>query len=139
MRAPSPEPRWLTERIVLAIHYDLVRQHGGSHGLRDRGLLESALARPLNLRAYSDDSEDSPDLYALAAAYGVGIAKNHPFVDGNKRVAFQEMYVFLGLNGRRITAPEPAVVELMTGVADGSVDEDALGEWLRGRSETRDP
>lgn len=132
------EPRWLTRRMVLAVHYDLIRQHGGSHGLRDEGLLESALARPLNHWAYSEESEARPELHELAAAYGVGIAKNHPFVDGNKRVAFQAMFVFLGLNGKQIVASEPAVVEAMTGLADGSVDEDALAAWLLEHSEDRD-
>lgn len=131
------EPRWLTRRIVLAVHYDLIRQHGGSHGLRDEGLLESALARPLNRWAYSEVSKARPELHELAAAYGVGIAKNHPFVDGNKRVAFQAMFVFLGLNGRRIVASEPAVVELMTGVADGSIQEDVLATWLQEHAEDR--
>lgn len=138
MTGARPEPRWLTRRVVLAVHYDLIRQHGGSHGLRDEGLLESALDRPLNRWAYAEDPDSAPDVHDLAAAYGVGIARNHPFVDGNKRVAFQAMYVFLGLNGRRITAPEPAVVELMTGVADGSVDEEAVAAWLRESSEGHD-
>lgn len=88
-----------------AIHSDQVREHGGSLGLRDAGLLESALARPMNRFQYQEDA----DLCDLAAAYGVGIARNHPFVDGNQRVAFQAMYVFLGLNRLRIDAAEEEV------------------------------
>jgi death on curing protein len=121
------EARWLSLTVVLAIHSDQIREHGGSLGLRDRGLLESALARPMNLHQYEADS----DLCALAASYGFGIARNHPFVDGNKRVAFQAMYVFLGLNGLRIRSDEPEVVRMMLSLAVGELDERGLGEWLR--------
>jgi len=100
------EPRWLTSTVVMAIHADQISKHGGSGGLRDRGLLESALERPRNRYRYEKDS----DLSGLAASYGFGIANNQPFLDGNKRVAFQTMYVFLGLNGLRIESAEEAVV-----------------------------
>jgi death-on-curing protein len=113
--------------LILAVHSDQVRSHGGSLGVRDSGLLESALARPRNRHEYEPDA----DLSALAAAYGFGIAKNHPFVDGNKRVAFQAMYVFLGLNGLRIDAPEPEVVALVLALASGELSEAALAKWLR--------
>lgn len=109
------------------MHADQIRQHGGALGLRDEGLLESVLHRPRDRR----HDEPEADLARIAAAYGSGLARNHPFVDGNKRVAFQAMYVFLGLNGYRIEATEPEVVTLMVGVADGSVPEEALADWLR--------
>jgi death-on-curing protein len=113
--------------LALAVHADQVKEHGGTLGLRDRGLLESALDRARNRFHY----ERRSDLCELAAAYGFGIAKNHPFVDGNKRVAFQEIYLFLGLNGLRIDASEEEVVTLMLAVASGDLDEGALADWLR--------
>jgi death-on-curing protein len=127
------EPRWLSSSLVLAIHTDQIREHGGSLGLRDEGRLESALARPINLLGY----EPGSDLESLAAAYGFGIASNHPFVDGNKRVAFQAMYVFLGLNGLRVVSDEREVVELMFAVASGDTAEERLAAWLRDHTESR--
>ncbi len=121
------EPRWLTYGVVRAIHADQISKHGGSGGLRDRGLLESALERPRNRYHYQPDS----DLAQLAASYGFGIAGNHPFVDGNKRVAFQAMFVFLGLNGLRIESSEEEVVALVVSVASGETDEPRLIAWLR--------
>ena len=121
------EPRWLTFSVVRALHADQTSQHGGSGGLRDRGLLESALQRPRNRLRY----EPVSDLAELAAAYGFGIARNHPFIDGNKRVAFQAMYVFLGLNGLRIEVREEEVVSVMLSVASGDTDELQLASWLR--------
>ena len=127
------EPRWLSFPVVLAIHADQIDAHGGSPGLRDRGLLESALERPRNRFHYQPDS----DLHSLAAAYGFGVAKNHPFLDGNKRVAFQAMYVFLGLNGLRIDASEPDVVSLMLAVASGEMEETDVASWLRENTVSR--
>lgn len=121
------EPRWLSPVQVLAVHADQIQAHGGALGLRDRGLFESALERPRNRFRYEPDS----DLAALAAAYGFGLSSNHPFVDGNKRVAFQAMYLFLGLNGFRIDSSEEAVVSLILSLANGNVDEPALAAWLR--------
>jgi len=121
------EPRWLSPVQVLRIHADQIQAHGGSLGVRDRGLLESALERPRNRFLY----EPGSDLSALAAAYGFGISSNHPFVDGNKRVAFQAMYLFLGLNAFRIDAPEEDVVALILSLASGNLDESSLAEWLR--------
>jgi death on curing protein len=121
------EPRWPTSSVALGIHADQISKHGGSKGLRDRGLLESALERPRNRRRYEPDS----DLAQLAASYGFGIARNHPFIDGNKRVAFQAMYVFLGLNGLRIESREEEVVSLMLSVASGDTDEPEFASWLR--------
>ncbi len=121
------EPRWIPPVYVLAIHADQVRGHGGSLGLRDRGLLESALERPKNRFRYDPEA----DLASLAAAYGFGLAQNHPFVDGKKRVAFQAMYLFLGLNGFRIEAREEEVVLLILSLASGQLDEASLPTWLR--------
>ena len=127
------EPRWLTFSVVRAIHADQISKHGGSGGLRDRGLLESALERPRNRLRYQPDS----DLAELAASYGFGIARNHPFVDGNKRVAFQAMFVFLGLNGLRIESPEEEVVALVLSLASGETDELRLAAWLREKTVAR--
>jgi death on curing protein len=112
--------------MVLAFHSNQIREHGGSLGLRDRGLLESALDRPRNKRHY----EPETPLVELAAAYGFGIARNHPFVDGNKRVAFQAMYAFLRLNGFIIEADEPEVVRVILALAAGELDEPSLVDWL---------
>ena len=127
------EPRWLSDTVVLTVHADQIREHGGSLGLRDRDLLDSALSRPRNRFAYESES----DLCDLAASYGFGIARNHPFVDGNKRVAFQAMYVFLGLNASRIDAPEEEVVGLMLALASGELDELDLASWLRDHTSPR--
>lgn len=119
--------------MVQAIHADQVRQHGGLLGIRDEGLLESALERSRQRWHYDAEA----DLAALAAAYGAGLAKNPPFIEGNKRVAFQAMFVFLGLNGLRIRTPEPEVVALMLGVASGAIGETELAVWIRSHSEPR--
>ncbi len=123
------EPVWLTKYIIETIHLSQIREHGGQYGIRDTNLLESALARPKNRWAYEKES----DIIILAAAYGYGLAKNHCFIDGNKRGAFMAMYTFLGLNGYEIETTEPEVVALMLGVADSSVSEDELISWLRKR------
>ena len=112
---------------VDAMHFDQLRQHGGPFGIKDENALESALARPRQKRAYEPES----DLCALAAAYGYGLARSHPYSDGNKRIAFVAMYTFLGVNGWEIVAPEPEVVQLMLGVASGTCDEERLATWLR--------
>jgi len=121
------EPQWLPATVVPAIHADQIKQHGGSFGLRDQGLLDSALQRAPNHWHY----DSSVDLLFLAALYAVGLAKNHPFIDGNKRTAFQAMYVFLGLNGLRILADEAVVVRLMCDVAIGVIEEEDLASWLK--------
>jgi death-on-curing protein len=121
------EPVGLSRPVLEALHADQIREHGGQLGLRDPGLLESALARPQNVWSY----ETGADVQALAAEYGFGLAKNHAFVDGNKRIAFVAMNVFLILNGREIEAPEPEVVATMLAVAEGRIDRAALAEWLR--------
>ncbi|GAB4440217.1 MAG: type II toxin-antitoxin system death-on-curing family toxin [Turneriella sp.] len=121
------EPLWLERKAVLTIHEAQIREHGGGYGVRDEGLLESALARPIQLFNYGEN----PDLFQLAAAYGFGVAKNHPFVDGNKRTAFQCMFVFLYVNNIEINATEVDAVITMLGAADGSIGEKQLADWLR--------
>ena len=121
------EPVWLARLIVDSIHYEQLLEHGGQAGVRDENILESALSRPRNKWAYEPES----DIAALAAAYGYGLARNHGYLDGNKRVAFMAMYVFFGLNGWEIDIPEPEVVQVMIALADGRLDEEQLAEWLR--------
>jgi death-on-curing protein len=112
---------------VEALHADQVREHGGQLGLRDAGLLESALARPQHVWTYESDA----DLAALAAEYGFGLARNHAFLDGNKRVAFVATNVFLIMNGLEIEAPEPEVVDIVLRVAEGHMDCAAFAAWIR--------
>lgn len=123
---------WVDRAVLLAVHDEQLAEHGGAAGLRDEGLFDSALARPLNLAAYG-----APDAADLAASYAVGLAKNHPFVDGNKRTAFVAMELFLALNGRDLTAGDADCVLTMLAVAAGDMDEAALAEWLRGNSVLR--
>lgn len=120
------QPLWLTRATVEAIHLSQIREHGGQYGIRDASLLESALVRPINRRGYERESY----IAELAAAYGYGLAKNHCFIDGNKRVAFMAMYTFLGLNGYEVEATEPEIVDIMLRVADGRVSEGQLAAWI---------
>ncbi|HEX2888869.1 type II toxin-antitoxin system death-on-curing family toxin [Vineibacter terrae] len=120
--------RWLSIRSILAIHAEQVAEHGGGTGVRDAALLESALARPMNLAAYG-----SPDAAALAAAYAYGLARNHPFVDGNKRTAFVAAATFLLRNGLGVEAAEAEVVLAFMDLAAGRMDEEALASWFRQR------
>jgi death on curing protein len=120
------EPVWLTIELVVAFQEEQLREFGGASGLRDRGLLESALDRPRNKWAYGET-----DMAALAAAYGYGIARNHPFIDGNKRSAFLSVVTFLGLNDVDFAAEEAEVVVLMQDVAAGEIDEEGLARWIR--------
>jgi death-on-curing protein len=121
--------------MLEAIHDAQLREHGGSPGIRDEGLPKSALARPQHKFAYAD----GPDLATLAAACAFGLAKNHGFIDGNKRAAFMAAYVFLGLNGRDLEAAEPDVVTTMEHVAGGRVTEAGLASWIRGKLRPVDP
>jgi death-on-curing protein len=121
--------RWIRLNEALAIHGERLAEHGGLEGVRDRGMLESAMARPVNLAAYGD-----PDVCDLAAAYAFGIAGNHPFADGNKRTAFVVSATFLLLNGRDVTATEIEVVEMFLALAAGRMTEDALAAWFREKS-----
>ena len=124
--------RWIDRRALELLHDESLALHGGASGLRDEGLLESALARPLNLAAYG-----SPEVWELAASYGVGLAKNHAFVDGNKRAAFLAVGLFLALNGYRLTAPQADATLTMLAVAAGQMDDAALARWLRQHSQRR--
>ncbi|HEX6812962.1 MAG TPA: type II toxin-antitoxin system death-on-curing family toxin [Planctomycetota bacterium] len=125
-------PVWLAKETVLAVHTASLQAHGGSQRVRDMGLLESALARPQHLFAY-----EKADLCRLAAAYGHGIAKNHPFVDGNKRAAFLAATVFLECNGLEFLAAPAHAAVFMLGVADGTLGEEAFVAWLRDNSRAR--
>ena len=130
--------RWIDKRVLLLLHDESLALHGGSAGLRDEGLLDSALARPLNRVAYGGDAgDDPPDFAELAAAYGVGLAKNHCFVDGNKRAAFLAVGLFMHLNGRKLTASQADATVAMQGVAAGSISEAEFAAWLRDRSARR--
>ncbi|MDQ3388706.1 MAG: type II toxin-antitoxin system death-on-curing family toxin [Gemmatimonadota bacterium] len=122
------EPIWLTTDGIRDMHAKLIRRHGGSYGERDEGLIESALARPRQKWAYAGEGVD---LAELAAAYAFGLAKNHGFVDGNKRIAFMAAYSFLRANGARLTAPEPEAYGAILALAAGELSEEDLGRWLR--------
>lgn len=122
------EPVWIALELALAIHDRQLAEHGGGSGLRDRGLLESVLARPQQQFAYSGGTVELP---ALAAAYAFGIARNHPFVDGNKRTAAVACELFLELNGCLLVADDAALYPVILGLAEGRVDEATLADWLR--------
>ena len=124
------EPRWIDRRALELLHDESLAEHGGAAGLRDENLLGSALARPLNLLAY----EGITDIPRLGAAYAFGLARNHPFVDGNKRTAFLALGLFLSLNGMRLTASQVDAYETMMRLAAGEIDEAALADWIRGAS-----
>ena len=117
---------WIDKRVLLLLHDESLAEHGGASGLRDEGLLDSALARPLNLAAY-----EQPDVAALAASYALALAKNHAFVDGNKRAGFLAMGLFLYLNGHRLTATQADATVTMLAVAAGEIDEATLADWIR--------
>ncbi len=123
------EPRWLDTDLVLDFHAEQLALFGGPDGVRDLGLLESALARPINKFAYGET-----DFAILAAAYGFGIAKNHPFVDGNKRTALASMIVFLGLNRIDLDALQEEAAAIVFAVAAGEATEDLLARWIAGHS-----
>ncbi len=118
---------WILEETVTAIHSRQIAEHGGSDGTRDVGLLQSALARPQNLLAYGEDV----DIAALAAAYAYGIAKNHPFIDGNKRTALVVMRTFLAANGVDFMASQQDKYVTILKLAEGSLDEEQLAAWVR--------
>ena len=124
------EPIWLDQPATMLAHDEVIALTGGAAGLRDEGLILSALSRPLNAYGY----EGQEDIAVLGATYAVAIAKNHPFIDGNKRAAFVGMVVFLASNGLRLTATQDDATATMYGVADGSVGIDALAAWVRANS-----
>lgn len=117
---------WIDADVLRAVHEEQLAEHGGAPGVRDSGLFDSALARPQHLLAYGE-----PDAAALAAAYGWGLARNHPFVDGNKRTAFVAVELFLMLNGFELTADDADCVLTMLRVAAGELDEEAFADWVR--------
>ena len=127
------EPRWVPRLVIEAVHVDQVREHGGLIGIRDENALESALARARQRWSY----EPEADLSRLAADYAYGIARDHSFRDGNKRVAFIAAVTCLGLNGLDFVAPEDEVVEKMLALASGELDEDGVAGWIRSRIQSR--
>jgi death-on-curing protein len=116
---------WIDPDVLLAAHDEQLEEHGGATGIRDRGLFESALARPQNLAVYGE-----PGVATLAASYGFGLAKNHAFVDGNKRTAFVALELFLDLNGFELTADDAQCVLVMLSVASGAFSESELADWI---------
>ena len=122
--------RWISKRALLLLHDESLAEHGGLAGLRDEGLLDSALNRPLHLEAYAE-ADQAPDVAALAASYTVGLAKNHPFVDGNKRAAFLATGLFLYLNGYRLHASQADATLTILAVASGELSESGFADWLR--------
>lgn len=127
------EPRWLDRSGIVLLQLEALAEHGGSSGIRDEGLLDSALARPRNQFAY----HSAVDIAQLAAAYGFGLARNHPFVDGNKRIAFIATVLFLRLNGYGLVSDQLSEIEIMLGVAAGEISEREFAEWIRAHSERR--
>ena len=123
---------WLDGAVIHAVHDMQLAEHGGGAGVRDAGLLESALAKPLNLAAYGE-----ADAAALAAAYGYGISRNHAFIDGNKRTGFVAAELFLRLNGYRLTATDGDCVLTMLALAAGDLSEEDFAAWLRGHAVPR--
>jgi death on curing protein len=117
---------WLSRELVLAIHDEQLAEHGGAGGLRDPGLLDSALARPANRAGYAE-----PDVAELAALYALGIARNHPFIDGNKRTAYVALETFLALNGLRFPVSDAHAVIFTLQMAAGDMDDDAFIDWVR--------
>jgi death-on-curing protein len=122
--------RWIPDAAVRAMHAELLAEHGGRPGIRDSALLSSALARPRNRRAYGA----SASRFDLAAAYGFGIVKNHPFIDGNKRLALAVMYVFLDINGYLLDAPEAEAADMILRLAAGELGEKDLAGWVKANS-----
>lgn len=120
------EPVWVLRSVIDSLHDMQLAEHGGASGIRDEGLLESALARPKNMYFYGET-----DLSTLAAAYAAGIAHNHPYVDGNKRTAFLAAYVFLSINNLELTAKEVDATTTMAALASGNMDIEHFAEWLR--------
>lgn len=126
----APEPRWITKEGLIVLHDRSIAIHGGAPGIRDEGLLESALARPVN--RFHDEGVD--DICFLSATYLVGVAANHPFTDGNKRSAFLACGLFLLKNGRRLVADQKDAALMVLAVAGGERDVDLVAEWVRARS-----
>jgi death on curing protein len=122
----TAEPKWISKKALLLLHEVSIAEFGGARGLRDEGLLDSALARPQNALSYKPEST----IADLAACYAYGLAKNHPFVDGNKRAAFLSLGLFLAINGYRLRADQVDAIQTMLAVASGSLDEQRLSAWV---------
>lgn len=118
---------WIDPKVLRMLHDESLVQHGGRSGLRDQGLLESALARPETLAHYNSEV----DLASLAACYSYGLIKNHAFVDGNKRAAFLSVGLFLGINGYQLTAPPIDAIQAVIGLAAGEISEESFAQWIR--------
>jgi len=123
------EPLWIPAEAVVAIHGELLAEYGGVPGIRDQNLLEATLARPRHLLAYGE-----PDLFELAAAYAYGFARNHPFVDGNKRMAMASLAVFLEINGRALEADKVDTIDTILELAKGTLTQRELAAWIRANS-----
>jgi death-on-curing protein len=121
------QPLWVSKKAVLAMHSEQLADHGGSDGIRDETLLDSALAKPLNVFDYADE----PDIFRLAASYAFGIARNHAFIDGNKRTSLVVSITFLDRNGWDIVAPKDEVYFTFLHLAEGSLSEEQLADWFR--------
>ena len=121
-----PEPRWLTEDLLLRVHDRQMADHGGQTGIRDMGLFQSALARPLNAWSYGET-----DLCILASLYGAGIIKNHPFLDGNKRTGLVAAELFLTINGVKLIAPDAEILAVILALAGVDIDDKIFAEWPR--------
>ena len=130
MAKRPPEPRWLPRVVVDAIHTDQLREHGGLPRIRDENVLESTLARPQRKWHYTEGAH----IATLAAAYGFGLVKNHPYRDGNKRIGFLAIVTFLGINGHDLEATDADVVTHILALADGRVSEAGLADWIRTHS-----
>ena len=124
--------RWVDKNMLLLLHDESLAEHSGDSGMRDEGLLDSALACPINLSLY-----EQPDFAVLAASYCIGLAKNHPFVDGNKRVALLATGLFLLLNGKKLTANQAETTLIVLDVAAGDTSEEAFAEWIRQHTSSR--
>lgn len=131
----TKEPRWISKKALLLLHEESLATFGGAFGLRDEGLLDSALARPRNVHFYNPEST----MADLAASYGVGLAKNHAFVDGNKRVAFLSIGVFLAINGLKLAASQLDAIQTILAVAAGELDERGLAAWIQKNSVQNNP
>ncbi len=126
------EPLWIPLQAIIDLHQQQIAEHGGLPGIQQEGSLESALARPRQVDAYAGQKSD---IFSLAAAYAWGIARNYPFVDGNKRMALIAIYVFLGLNGYHLDAREQDAFEIMMQLADGALEEERLAKWIKDSSQ----
>jgi len=124
--------QWIDKQLLVILHDESLLLHGGASGIRDEGLLDSALNRAVNLALYSE-----PDFADLAVAYAIGLAKNHAFMDGNKRVAFLAVGLFLGMNGYKLTATQTDATQTMLAVASGEIQETNFAQWIREHSINR--